>query len=234
LELQEINKISFGNIKIVKFDGNLTDKLYQSSSVINPSYAEHMKKNMEDNFLNKVVIICSAFGDSNKVEEIVRSKSKELINYFRYVICVMAHERISENMMKINIASEAYIQTDYWLKRDVKNNTIASVRGIGRGHLQKFIIDNNLLNTLEEKAFLNDVKTFFNNEKLSQLEGCILTAIYWTGEAQNEFDRDMAFLKYWTALEVIFSNNKEDITHALCKGISITLVPCGVNTPTIF
>ncbi|MEH2091501.1 hypothetical protein [Nostoc sp.] len=135
----------------------------------------------------------------------------------------MAHERISENMMKINIASEAYIQTEYWLKRDVENNTIAYGRGRGRRHLQKFVIDNNLLNTLEEKAFLNDVKTFFNNEKLSQLEGCILTAIYWTGEAQNEFDRDMAFLKYWTALEVIFSNKKEDITHALCKGIPTTL-----------
>ncbi|MHC5719056.1 MAG: hypothetical protein ACYTX0_45065, partial [Nostoc sp.] len=80
-----------------------------------------------------------------------------------------------------------------------------------------------LITTLEEKAFLNDIKTFFNNEKISQLEGCIITAIYWTGEAQNEFDRDIAFLKYWTALEVIFSNNKEDITHALCKGISITL-----------
>ncbi|MEH2087681.1 hypothetical protein [Nostoc sp.] len=45
LELQEINKISFGNIKIVKFDDDLTDKFYQSSSTINPSYAEHMKKN---------------------------------------------------------------------------------------------------------------------------------------------------------------------------------------------
>ncbi|MEH1907851.1 MAG: hypothetical protein V7L05_07230 [Nostoc sp.] len=124
LELQDINQISFGNIKIVKFDDDLTDEFCQSSSsIINPSYAEHMKKNIEDNFLNKVVIICSAFGDSNKLEEIVRSKSKELINYFRYVICVMAHERISENMIKINIASEAYIQTEYWLRREVNNNT---------------------------------------------------------------------------------------------------------------
>ncbi|MTJ13020.1 hypothetical protein FJR11_10540 [Anabaena sp. UHCC 0187] len=223
LELEEINQISFGNIKIVKFDKNLTNDFYEKNIEINPLYAENLKKNIEDNFLNKVVMICSAFGDSDKAEEIVRYKSKELINYFRYIICVWTHERISENIFKINIASEAYTQTEYLLYQEVTNNTTGSIRSRGRRSLQKFIINKKLLNDLEEKAFLNEVKTFLNNEQISELEGSIITAIYWTGEAQNEFDLDIAFLKYWTALETIFSNEKEKITHALCKGISITL-----------
>ncbi|MEI3650336.1 MAG: hypothetical protein V6D39_10145 [Dolichospermum lemmermannii FEM_B0920] len=223
LELQDINEISFGSIKIVRFDENLTNDFYQKNIEINPSFAENLKKNIEDNFLNKLVIKCSAFGDSDKAREIVRSKSKELINYFRYLICVMAHDRISENMIKINIASEAYTQTEYFLQREFTNKTTAFTTSRGRRHLQKFTIDQALLNTLQEKAFLNDIKTFFDNKKISELEGFIMTAIYWTGEAQNEFDTDISFLKYWTALEVIFSNKKEDITHALCKGISITL-----------
>jgi hypothetical protein len=135
----------------------------------------------------------------------------------------MAHDRISDNMIKINIAAEAYTQTEYVLRREVANNTTASIRGRGRRSLYKFIINENLLNDLEEKAFLNEYKTVLNTKLISELEGSIITAIYWTGEAQNEFDLDIAFLKYWTALETIFSNEKEKITHALCKGISITL-----------
>jgi hypothetical protein len=223
LELQDINEISFGSSKIVRFDENLTNDFYHKNSAINPSFAEILKKNIEDNFLNKVVMICSAFGDSDKAEEIVRSKSREVINYFRYLICVTAHDRISENMIKINIASEAYTQSEYFLIRELPENTTTIAGSKGRRHLQKFILDKILLNTLQEKAYFNEIKTFFKNGTVNELEGCIITAIYWTGEAQNEFDRDLAFLKYWTALEVIFSHKKEDITHALCKGISITL-----------
>jgi hypothetical protein len=223
LEIEEINQISFGNIKIVKFDDELTDEFYQKSSIIDTSYAEHQRKNIEDNFLNKVVMICSAFGDSDKAEKIVRSKSKELINYLRYAICVMAHERISENMIKINIASETYTQTEDFLYQEVTNNITGYSRGRGRRSLEKLTINKNLLNNLEEKVFLNEFKSFLNKEQIGELEGSIITAIYWAGEAQNEFDLDIAFLKYWTALEAIFSNEKEKITHALCKGISITL-----------
>ena len=223
LELQEINQISFGNIKIVKFDENSMNDFYENNIEINPSYAENLKKYIADNFLNKVVMICSAFGDSDKAEKIVRSKSKELINYLRYAICVMAHDRISDNMIKINIAAEAYTQTEYVLRREVANNTTASIRGRGRRSLEKLTINKNLLNNLEEKVFLNEFKSFLNKEQIGELEGSIITAIYWAGEAQNEFDLDIAFLKYWTALEAIFSNEKEKITHALCKGISITL-----------
>jgi hypothetical protein len=126
-------------------------------------------------------------------------------------------------MIKINIAAEAYTQTEYVLRREVANNTTASIRGRGRRSLQKFIINENLLNDLEEKAFLNEYKTVLNTELISELEGSIITAIYWTGEAQNEFDLDIAFLKYWTALEAIFSYEEGDTTRTLCKGISITL-----------
>ena len=120
LELEEIDQISFGNIKIVKFDENLTNDFYEKNIEINPSYAENLKKNIEDNFLNKVVMICSAFSDSDKAEEIVRFKSKELINYFRYVICVIAHERISEKMI-IAAKSIEYIENNSNLKEEIMN-----------------------------------------------------------------------------------------------------------------
>jgi hypothetical protein len=220
LELQDIKEISFGNIKIVKFDDDLNNDFYAKSSIFSSSSATSHQKNIEDNYLNKVVMICSALGNLDKAEEIARCKSKQLINYFRYIISVWTHERISENIFKINIASEAYTQTEYLLFQEVNNNKTGFLRSRGRRHLEKFVINKKLLNDLEETAFLNEAKSFLNNEQISELERRITTAIYWAGEAQNEFDRDIAFLKYWTALEAISSNEKEKITHALCKGIS--------------
>ena len=61
--------------------------------------------------------------------------------------------------------------------------------------------------------------TIINASSQTQIEECILTAIYWIGEAQNESDLDVSFLKYWTALECIFSE-KEDTTKSLAKGVA--------------
>jgi hypothetical protein len=62
------------------------------------------------------------------------------------------------------------------------------------------------LQELEEKGFLNEFAEIINGNQnnRTKLEGCILSAIYWAGEAQNEYDWDIAFLKFWTALEVYF------------------------------
>jgi hypothetical protein len=59
------------------------------------------------------------------------------------------------------------------------------------------------------------------SDKKSELDENILTSIYWIGEAQNDFLRESAFIKCWTALETIFSVNGNGINEALARGIPI-------------
>jgi hypothetical protein len=122
-------------------------------------------------------------------------------------------------MVKINLLSEAYSNNEKALIRRNKDNTVILASGRGRKPLQTFSVDKNRLEGLSSNGFLNDFITIINASSQTQLEGCILTAIHWIGEAQNEADLDVSFLKYWTALECIFTGSEKP-THALAKGVA--------------
>lgn len=225
LDLKDINEVDFGDVKIIQFDEEFRNYIFsQREQVDNKEYLdEHILRFIDKNLLKQVVIKCSTVGDFEKAQELARFRAREVINYFRYLICVLGHQRIYENLIKIDILSQAYIQGEDFLVRYANNGSIIIVSGAGRKNLEKFPINEERLRELKEKAFFDDIVGILNSKERTELEGCIVTAIYWAGEAQNEFDWDVAFLKYWTALESIFSYKKEEITQSLAKGISVLL-----------
>jgi len=80
------------------------------------------------------------------------------------------------------------------------------------------------LKELKENLFFDDFVEMIWSEKRSDLDGIIITAIHWIGEAQNEYDFDSAFLKYWTSIESIFSKGySKNITENLAKSVSILI-----------
>ena len=197
--------------------------------MISASFSKHDSQNPENlsntqdffdkNFLNRVCIKSTSYGDFNIVRKKSYRQARQLINYFRYILCLFIHDRVSEQMIKINILSEVYSNSEKTLIRREKDNTIILSWGRGRKPLQTFPIDKNRLEDLSFNGFLDDFTTIINDSSQTQLEGCILTAIYWIGEAQNEVDLDVSFLKYWTALECIFTGSQQR-THVLAKGVS--------------
>lgn len=225
LELQDIKQVDFGAVKVILLDEEFKKYIYLPTQKYdkNEELERYTIKFIDDNLLNKVCIKCLTFGDSDKAQEIARFRAREVINFFRYLICVLGHQRIYENLIQINILSEAYIQSENFLAINQEKGSIIIASGKGRKNLEKFPINEDRVRELKEKVFLDEIVKIFNSNERTELEGCIVTAIYWAGEAQNEFDWDVAFLKYWTALECIFSYKKEQITHSLAKGVSILI-----------
>ena len=223
LELEKIEKISCGKVEVFIFNQELREQL------ISASFSKHDSQNPENlantqdffdkNFLNRVCIKSTSYGDSNIARKKAYKQARELINYFRYILCLFINDRVSEQIIKINIISEVYSNSERTLIRREKDNTIILFWGRGRKPLQTFPIDKNRLEDLSFNGFLDDFTTIINASSKTQLEGCILTAIYWIGEAQNEVDLDVSFLKYWTALECIFTGSEKP-TDALAKGVS--------------
>ncbi len=62
-----------------------------------------------------------------------------------------------------------------------------------------------------------------SDSSITEVEESILKAIHWIGEAQNEFDLDIAFIKYWTAIVCMFSEKQETIK-SLAKGVTISII----------
>ncbi|MBD2303320.1 HEPN domain-containing protein [Nostoc sp. FACHB-190] len=223
LALEELDKISYGKVEIFAFNQALCDQMTAAylgeNDSQNPGVLEHIRDFFNKNFLNRLCIKSTAYGDFDTANKKAYRQARELINYFRYILCLFINDRVSEQMIKINLAFEVYGNSEITLIRRNKDNTIILASGRGHKPLQIFSISKNRLEDLSSNGFLDDFSTIINASSQTQLEGCILTAIYWIGEAQNEVDLDVSFLKYWTALECIFTGTEKP-THALAKGVA--------------
>jgi hypothetical protein len=185
----------------------------------NPEALKHTQDFFNKNFLNRLCIKSTFYGDSNIAEKEAYRQARELINYFRYTICLLSCDKISIPRIRINLLSESYGNFEKTLIRRYKDEAIVLISGRGHKSLENFCIDKDRLEDLSLNGFLEDFSIIINSSCQTQLDGCILTAIYWIGEAQNEVDLDVSFLKYWTALECIFTGSEQP-THALAKGVA--------------
>jgi len=164
----------------------------------------------------------TAYGDKRTATKKSYRQMREVINFFRYIICLLIHERVSENIVKINILSETYKETDVSLIKRNKDNQLCLIWGRGRKSRQKFCIDKNRMDDIS--SHLEGFNQIISSDSpRTEIEESILKAIYWIGEAQNEFDLDIAFIKYWTAIECMFSQ-KQETTQSLAKGVTISII----------
>lgn len=67
-----------------------------------------------------------------------------------------------------------------------------------------------MINELKECCFFDDWIQILSKPDKTELEKAILTAIYWIGEAQNDYIFESAYIKFWTALETLFSIPDKD------------------------
>jgi hypothetical protein len=223
LELKDLDKVSRGNVEILVFNQGMCDQM--TTDYFGETYTQNSKEVaskqdfFNNNFLNRLCIKSTAFGDYDTANKQAYRQVRELINYFRYILCLYWHNRVTDKLIKINLSSEACSNKENIIIKRICDSTIFLASGRGRKPLQNFLIDKNLLEDLLFNGFLDDFFKIINASTQTQLEGCILTAIYWIGEAQNENDLDVSFLKYWTALECIFTGSEQP-TKALAKGVA--------------
>lgn len=151
---------------------------------------------------------------------------KQAINVIRFIFCVYGYSRVYDRLIKINLLSESFNTSERNLRVN-QDNSIITLSGNSRKPLQIFDVDLKLLNELREYYFFDDWTGFISSENKTEIEEAILTSMYWTGEAQNDYIHESAFVKYWTALETFFSisdkHGDEAITEQLAKGISCLL-----------
>lgn len=122
----------------------------------------------------------------------------------------------------MSLSVESYSDGEISLSRNRHSNIVTHRVGRGQRFLQKLVIDEEKLKRLASGGFLRDFISIAGTSSPTELELLILTAIHWIGEAQSEFDLDIAFVKYWIALECIFTREKDDEkgpTKALSEGI---------------
>lgn len=225
LKFKGINHLTLSDILIFNFEASDLAQIIENR--IPTSEDDDFDKNISEfvttNFLGETCIKVSCFGDCKKSEQIARSKARLILNYFRFLFCIVADERVHENLVKISIKSEAFLHNELFFYQSKPEGNLAYSTGKGRRNLQDFELDEKFLNKCKENVFFNDFFDFAFKKDKTELENSITTAIYWIGEAQADFDSESSFLKYWISLESIFTSKDEKITETLCKGVSTIL-----------
>jgi len=226
IEIKNMETISCGNVELFVFEKKHCDEftnIFHANKILKDSEKfQETQKYFHENFLGKVCMKSTAYGDERTATKKSYRQMREVINFFRYIICLRIHERASENIVKINILSETYKETDISLIKRNKDNQLSLSWGRGRKSRQKFCIDKNQMGDISFplEGFSQIISS---DSPRTEVEESILRAIYWIGEAQNEFDLDIAFIKYWTAIECMF-NQEPEITKSLAKGVTISVI----------
>lgn len=106
LELKDLNRISCNKVEIFAFNQDLCDQMIAAHlgeiDSQNQEALAYTQDFFNKNFLNRLCIKSTAYGDSDTANKKAYKQARELINYFRYILCLLTHDRASEQMIKIN------------------------------------------------------------------------------------------------------------------------------------
>lgn len=235
LKLKEIDCLLLNDMFIFNFEEQHLNIIMRNSVISSKDddFNKHTHEFVKKNFFSEICIKIPCLGDCETAEKTARYKAKLVLNYFRFLFCILHYERVHENLIQISIKSEVFHQEELFFYQSEPDGNVSFSRGKGRSSLQDFEIDKQFLRECKENIYFNDFFDFaFKNDK-TEIEKIITTAIYWIGEAQADFDKESSFLKYWIAIESIFTSKKNEITENLCKGISVILAftPYGFIEP---
>ena len=224
IKLDGLSEVSLGMSRIGNLSAEELERMISEDlSLREKSGTEEQRagfsKRIQEQFEGRLYFATVVNGDSKTATLKANKNARKLINYFRFVICVLFHERISENLMKIGISSQMYSNMEEGLSIGRTKYGLGTFYGRGRRSMEDLVLTNQRLKNLGENAYMNKFVSILDKERPSELEGSILTAIYWTGEAQDEYDLDVAFLKYFLSMEAIFTGVDKP-THSLASRVA--------------
>lgn len=228
IKLIDVQEAELGSVRILKFDRKTMEGVLDQCK--KEDYYESYLEFAEKNLLDRTCIMCRCSGDYTFSKDLAELRARGVINYLRCLLCVLFYDLIYDNSFRISNIYESYIDSNQVLARRHPCGSMSAHWDETRRPSQDFPLNLERLAELKEKFYLNKFIEILDKDKHTELEGCVLTSMYWLGQAQDEFDYDVSFFKFWTSLECIFSQNKDErIVSILARSIPLLLVYGGYH-----
>lgn len=231
VSLVDLSSVSFGNAFLFKF--NADDTKYVESFVIDNQdhFQETIKSFLEQNFINKTCIKCQCNGDLEFSKNRALNDAQRIINILRFMFCYLYPEYVYHNKIKINLIPETMVGRDESMSINLDDKSITLHWDSRKSTYQDYPISQDLINGFKQYYFWDSLISIFGKNQKTELEEAIANAIYWIGEAQNEWTPQVAFIKFWTAIEALTYTlpEKDKVTDAVLTGTSTLLVNGGYH-----
>lgn len=234
LDLNVNSEIVFGPIRIFKFDLNKMSIFLAQDAKVSSENEKYYRKFIEETLLGRICISFSCLGDQRFSEKLARLRIEEAISYLRYVLCLKFHNRIYEEIIpRIKFSFEEAKNLSQFLVRNIDSSALSLHWGPRRRNIRghNFLLSDDVIVQLKEDCYYDRVAHLLNIRERTEMERLVMKGMHWIGEAQNDYNIDTSFIKYWTALECVFPKeydpSKKSRTYIISRGVSMLLTDLG-------
>ncbi len=222
-------QIDFGGACLFVFDKN--DMVYVENLEKDVSFRQSVKSTIEESLLNKTCIKCNCYGDIGFAETLGLNKAQMVLNIFRFMFCYLYPEYVYQNVIKINLVTNMMVGKDNFISINHDDKSVTLHWDSSKSARQDYPVNQELINAFKVNCFWDDLVLILTKDQKNDLEKALSNAIYWIGEAQNEWTPQIAFIKFWTAIEALTYNlpNNKDVTNAIITNVSTLLIYGGYH-----
>jgi len=195
IELVDLTSLTVGECEVFYFNDQNADDLRMRYSLEKDSEIFYQGlDNQIDSLKGKICIRCITVGNFHYAEKVAHQHIECSISILRFIAAFLIRDRLDANIIKITLLSEACHTNEdcITLNADTNEFTISFIKT--NKPLFNLKIGNALVSNLKDYYFFEDLISIAQSKNKTELDQSILTAIYWIGEAQQEYHSHSAFI----------------------------------------
>lgn len=214
LELEDVEEIEHSCWRLIHFTVDKAKEFAECDSG-STEWQSDVKKFLKKHCVGKTCLLVESRGD--KVQASIRANhiTNYVVNTLRYFICVHLAQSGYPHEVGIFVGLPYYQKTGpFSFNLDVRQSTMH----FGSDHYrQKYKLNSENLKIMRECWHAETLWSLVEKSACTELEDSIVTAITWLGDAHQEANDHVAYVKYWTALEALVTAHCQDKITARLK-----------------
>ena len=228
LKLHEIEQIKHGSWQIVSFTKSMAEELAKKDAG-NQRWQKHLENFLNKYYADRTCIIVEAYGDHECSKKNSETVARYVVDTLRYFICIHAREGGLSRQIGISLLTPCHQHIGNF---SINVDTAESLIGYGFDRYRyEYTLTSENLRIIKESHYADLIWGLIEKSKITDLEGSIMSAITWLGDAQQDNSELNAYIKYWIALESMVTGHMQE---ALIARLKTTLpVLIGVVSETI-
>lgn len=211
--------IEFNNWKIEHFNSLEIDG-FMSKVTDGPDWKDSIHNILSKDYIGRPLFQIFLEGEHAQAAENAVSHLRYVLNTLRFAALMHGEDHYNARTVRIGIDTHS-ARRDWMIsfREDCGQVGFRTVPGELTG---PFKITMANLETYRYNLKLQNLWELYDQQQKTDLELAIIDALKWIGEAQNENDRHIAFIKYWTSLEALLTGYQND---KITDRLSISLPP---------
>lgn len=222
LDMHGISEIAHGSWRIVRLTNELVEE-FASRDVGDDLWKSHIRDFLKDAFLGRTCILVECTGDREQARAKAAEIAQFVVNSFRYFASI--------HLTGVGRAHVTGLRLDEPSRHrgvDTFEQTLekyeSTILGADKESRQAYPINQENLARLRADWDAESLWSLAEKTNRTDLEQAIVTAVTWFGDAHNEEDVQVSYVKYWIALEALVTAHRRGrVSGRLKEGIRVML-----------